>query len=126
MEYGFNGKDPKTKEEIVQACVILEQSQGESMLARRGIKQLKTVLDGWKAKTDKSGGDLGALNSLGQSNVNDPLVATGSTSSNEDRVELSDNQEVEPDFSWFDFDTDLRLLEWEELFKNLDVPARND
>lgn len=116
MEYGFNGKDPYVKDEIIQACATLEQSQVDSIVARRGVKHLKEVLEGWKARREKPAGDVTALaDAAAEPPAGASVVLTC------DSFEPF-NQQIEPDFSWFDFDTNLSVLEWDELLKDLELP----
>lgn len=58
MDYCFNQEDlgnERRKQEIIDCCRVLERSQGESEIARRGVEQLRKVLKKWRGKVD---GDL--------------------------------------------------------------------
>lgn len=124
MEYGFNGKDPKVKGEIIRACAILERSQADSIIARRGVQQLKTVLDGWKSRVEKPVEELNVVTGQASAESTQPSD-TNPLQFNLESFEPYNN-EMDPDFSWFDFSAPVGATEWEELFKDLNMPPAEE
>jgi len=116
MEYYFNNNSTSLRDEIMEACKILEQSTGHNSIAQRGLDQVKTALNEWKQSNTKYSASSNAqLQALEFPSTNDSLA----TANNIDLASL-DGEGFDNSFpQWLDFDATLDL-DWDTLFTQID------